>query len=464
MNKDQSNNIVIEGYVLPQFVELENIIIVALLEGEYNQNIIFSHLRPDDFYKESNKIIFETASELYKSGTPIDTISMFEKLKSSNKLNLIGGFEYILQLQSQLTSTANLEYHVLLLKDISISRKAIQIMHEKTKELYENKQSGEILPETIKEFELLLSRTTVNKTLTFKEAYLDTLRNLGQNQGDHLGLSTGIRSLDFLTGGLCGPDLTILAAGPGEGKSTFALNIANHVALNSGKVLYFSYEMKEEQLIFKMISNETNSTVLNVRKGNIPANALSNCKSYNADLKIFDKGETSIDQISSICKFENISNTVKLIVIDYLQLIPIGIYGQRGQTRNEQIGIISRKLKQLAMSLNVPIICLSQINRDKNRRTYRLFDLRDSGEIEQNADNVWFIWRPKIHDQENYTLQDTDLLCDNQTAIFIIEKNRLGQTGEFEMKFIGEYSRFEDLNNSIKGPASQVSDNNNLPF
>lgn len=460
------------GYVMPQSVELENGIIAALIESEYSQNVIFSNLIAEDFYKQSNKLIFEAALQLRKEGNPIDNISLFQKLKENNNLELVGGMQYIVLLQSQLTSTANLEYHVLLLKDTSNARKAIELMHSTIGEFYQNKSSREIIPTLINEFELILSRTSSNKNKTFKESYIETIKNIGSNNGsDQVGLSTGFRSLDYMTSGLCAPDLTILAAGPGEGKSTFALNIAINVAMSAGKVLFFSYEMKEEQLIYKIISNETNTEVLNVRKGKLQNGFERHCKAFDAKLKIYDGGEYSIDQIISLSKFENIAETVKLIVIDYLQLIPIGIYGQRGQTRNDQIGLISRKLKQLAMALNVPVICLSQINRDKHRKTYVLADLRDSGEIEQNADNVWFIWRPPIHRQDSYTISEKEIEISDQTTILIIEKNRLGKTGEFEMKFNAPYSRFEDLTpNNVTSTNFQEptfpagSSNEGLPF
>ena len=303
----------------------------------------------------------------------------------------------------------------------------------------------------------MLGRLVKNNTISFKNQYLEVLKSLGTKGSEFLGLTTGFKSIDFLTSGLCAPDLTVLAAGPGEGKSTFALNIAHHIALNEGKVLFFSYEMKANQLIYKIISNETNTNVLDVRKGNLSDGYEHKCTSSNAILKIFDNGSMPIDEIISTCKYENLYEPVKLVIVDYLHLIPLGIYASKGQTKNDQIGIISRSLKQLAMSLNIPVLALSQLNREKDRKTYKLHDLRDSGNIEQDADNVWFIWRPAKHDKETYLLNGKDIECDNETAIFIIEKNRLGKTGEFEMKFIGEYSRFEDLNND-------KSNVKNLPF
>lgn len=461
------------GYVPPQIIELENEVLGSLLESNIYHDLIFAELNSDDFYKVANKIIFESAMKLHKQGLPIDTITLIQELRKEKQFEEIGGSDYILNLTINLSTTANLEYHIRLLKDVSISRAALMLFNSNSKSIYEQNLTGkEILASTIVDCEKLLNRINKTKPKTFKDSYIETLKNLGNGQSEYLGLSTGFKKLDSITSGLCGPDLTVIAAGPGEGKSTLALNIATHVSMNVGKVLFFSYEMKEEQLIYKIISSELNIPVLDVRKGKLPKDYTKKCKAYNASLKIFDSGEHTIDEIVSISKSENISDPVKLVIIDYLQLVPVGIHGARGQTRNEIVGIISRQLKKLAMSLNIPVIVLSQLNRDKTRHTYRLYDLRDSGSIEQDADNVLFIWRPSIHNQQSYQIGNTELIVKDHTSVFILEKARLGKPGEFEMKFLGEYSRFEDVesgnserhinNKTIENESDNFTDN--LPF
>lgn len=461
------------GYIPPHIIELENEVLGSLIESNLYHDLIFAELNSEDFYKVANKTIFESALKLHKQGLPIDTITLIQELRKEKQFEEIGGSDYILKLTNNLSTTANLEYHIRLLKDISITRSALMLFNSNSKSICDQNLTGkEILASTIVDCEKLLNRINKTKPKTFKESYIETLKNLGNNQSEYLGLSTGFKKLDSITSGLCGPDLTVIAAGPGEGKSTLALNIATHVSMNAGKVLIFSYEMKEEQLIYKIISSELNIPVLDVRKGKLPNDYSKKCKVYNANLKIFDSGEHTIDEIVSISKSENIFDPVKLVIIDYLQLVPVGMYGAKGQTRNDIVGIISRQLKKLAMSLNIPVIVLSQLNRDKNRHTYRLHDLRDSGSIEQDADNVLFIWRPIIHDQVAYQIGNTELISNNQTSIIIIEKCRLGETGEFEMKFLGNYSRFEDVETGvsdkyINNKTIEIEDNNfteDLPF
>jgi replicative DNA helicase len=216
--------------------------------------------------------------------------------------------------------------------------------------------------------------------------------------------------------------------------------------------------MIEKQLMYKLISSEANISVYDVRTGNIPAHFMSSCKIQDAQLTIYDKGDLTLDELISIAKYEAKSKDIKMIIIDYLQLLGLGIYAKKGQTRENEVSTISRKLKQLAMTLQVPVIALSQLNRDKTRKTYRLHDLRESGAIEQDADNVWFIFRPNIHDMDEYNLGNEKIQCNERTAIFIVEKCRLGETGQIEMRFNGACSRFEDTEGYV--PIS----NNQTPF
>ena len=459
------------GHIAPHNIDLEENILGTMMSYNTLHDLLFLNLVPDDFYKDKNKLIYSVALAMFRNNQPIDFVTLTENLRLRNKIFEAGGINYIIDLSNKISSivTANWEYHIKLLKNTAIARGALSLFNLKIQNIYEyDKPGNEILIDTVAELENLINRSNVQKNISFQEKYIEVIKNLENQSGGMVGLHSGFYDLDNITGGICAPDLTILAAGPGMGKSTFALNIANHVALNLGKVLYFSYEMKEEQLIHRLMSNDLNIPLIEIRKGNIPANALSNCKSYKADLKIYDKGSIPLEEIAFTAKYENMSNDVKLIVIDYLQLVPAGIYSKKGQTRNDEIGIITRKLKELAMELNVPIIALSQVNRDKHRKTYVLADLRDSGNIEQDADNVWFVFRPSEHNMDTYSIGDDIIDVDFETAILINAKNRQGQTGEIEMKFIGKYFRFEDLNvhqENIADPLNQnLNSSDNLPF
>lgn len=431
--------------ILIHDLELEEIIIASLIVDYSVTDIIISNLKAEDFYNIPNQILFTSCKEIYLKGTKIDLIILHQELKKSEQLDEVGGQKYINRIINKVGSTANIEAHVILLKEMSIKRHITKIGSEATRRSYDQSTTGkEDLNNLLLEVENLQKEITNKKPKDFKETFLEVIKKLEDNEGKDIGISSGFRDYDLKTAGLVAPDLTIIAASPGEGKSTFALNIAKHVSEKHGKVLMFIYEMKAEQLIYKLLSDEFNTSVQDVRRNKLPKNVIQKTKLYDNKLSIYDKGGMTIDDIILTSKFEALKNDLKVIIIDYLQLINLGIYAKRSNTRDIDIGIITRKLKQLAMELNVPIIVLSQVNRDKQRKTYRLSDLRESGNIEQDADNVFFIFRPQRYGIDNYYIGDESIIVDEETTIGILAKCRLGATGQFEMKFKGAFSRFED--------------------
>lgn len=467
-NKNKSDNNIgyIEGYEIPNEEELEKIILGSCIIDPKAIDIVLPNILSTDFYKTIHQKIYEAIVNLYKKGIAIDIITVNAEIKLLQYTEETGGVNYLMDLTNMIASTANLEFHMLYFKDIAIKRTALFDSYEFIKQFVSQDKTGtEILSELIAKATNLLARTNIQRHITFKEKYIEVLKQLEENKGKPLGVNTGFSTLDKITSGLCAPDLTILAAGPGEGKSTFALNIGKHVASNFGDVIMFSLEMKEEQHIYKLISDEAEVSVIDVRQGHIPKDYVSNCSTYNAKFHFFDRGGYTIDEIISFSKFAVIDKNVKLIIVDYLQLVNIGMYNRKGMTRNDEITIITRKFKELSMALNIPIMLLSQVNRDKNRRTYKLHDLRESGAIEQDADNVWFIWRPSEHDQSEYKIDEETIICNDETAVLIIEKCRLGKTGEFELKFKGQFSRFEDLQGPVivKDPIAYSEPNYEKP-
>lgn len=438
------------GFVMPSEQELEEIILGSILIDTRVIDTAMANLMPEDFYNNANKTIFQGITNLYTKGISVDIITLNEELKRMQEIENVGGVPYLMVLTDKVASTVHFESHVGYLVDVSLSRQILINANNTTKEVVGGAKTGkELIGEVINTMNNLMSRVSLKKAMSFKDKFIEILKKLTSGEQDMLGVSTGFMLLDKHTGGVAAPDLTIIAGQSGEGKSTLALNIAHRVALTEGQVLFFSCEMKEEQLIYKLISNECNTSVMDVRKGNIPSGIEQYIKSTEANLKIFDRGDFAIDEIVALAKYESSEVETKLIVVDYLQLVSPGIYAKKGQTRNDEVAIVSRKLKALAMALNVPVIALSQVNRDKRRRTYQLADLRDSGAIEQDADNVWFIFRPKVHDMDSYMLNGTEVSCEDNDCFVIIEKNRLGETGELRMKFLGEFSRFEDCEESV---------------
>lgn len=447
----------INGYVMPFELELEKIVLGSIIVDSHIIDSAIVNLRAEDFYHKSNQVIFDAILSLHSKGLAIDLITVINELKPNKEVQNLD--QYIIELANRIGTTFHFEDHVKLLVNISIKRNLILNSYQIIQNSFnEEKNGSEVLAESIATLNNMIGRIEIRKPLTFKEKYIKVLKSLSERTGELIGYSTGFNLFDKLTSGLNGPDLIIVAGSPGEGKSTFALNIATHVALTHGQVLFFSLEMKDEQLIYKLISNDCNTSVLDVRKGIIPSGIQEFVKTSEAQLKIFDKGGYTIDEIVGTAKYESIENETKLIVVDYLQLISSGSYGKRTDTRNDEVTKISRRLKQLAMDLNVPVIVLSQVNRSKNRKTYVLSDLRESGAIEQDADEVVFIFRPVIHNLDEYSVGDDKFDVEDDDCVIIIEKHRLGTTGEFRMKFKGEFSRFEDLQTENKQETLSTQD------
>jgi len=432
---------------LPNEVELEKRLISVLLQyGDKAATVIFPKLQFDDFYHNDHKLIYSTAVSLFADGITIDALTIDSKIDRMQMLLELTTMD--LGFNGHYPETW--EDYSLIIKNASEKRKLIGLFYKQLGHCFNNAEnSHHIAQETI--FNIETIRSTGNENKTLKQALHDEIQN-HKNQGSYLGLLTGFKELDRLTLGLTEPDLIILAAGPGEGKSTFALNIAKEVS-KQVPVLFFSLEMKQKQILWKLLSDYFSIPVKDVRLGRYDVASPIMDRVSNLKLEIYDNGGLSIDDLVSIGKAEVIRKKVGLIVVDYLQLLA---KGSRNKTRNDEVSEISRKLKMLAMDANVPVIALSQLSRDKMRKYYSLSDLRDSGAIEQDADGVVFIFRPVEHHMDSYELAGKQINANDNTAIVSIAKWRMGEKGEFEMKFNGECSRFEDIGsgfdiNSVRG-------------
>jgi replicative DNA helicase len=447
--------------------KLEAAIIGAIIMDKSLYDIAFSNLIPDDFLIHENRIIFNSFLRLYTSGTPIDMVTLNRDLANNNDPNCM---DQILYCCGTIGSTANFEHHVLILKDMAAKRQLCQlgwgISHESTQE---GKRANDIINVALDSIKSLQSRIVPNKIKTFQEKYIEVIdKALNKDGQDSLGLLTCYNKLNKLTLGYTAPDYTIIAAGPGEGKSTFALNQAVSISLKGNDVLYFSLEMSEEQFIWKMLSSEFNMSVSDVRLGRFNPEEAQKARIATAKLHIYDKGGLTIDDFAGIVKMEHKAKDIKIVFIDYIQLMRVGSYSRKVSNKNDEVTIISNKIKQLAMELNIPIVVLSQLNRDKHRKQYSLSDLRDSGTLEQDADNVIFIFRPEVHNMNIYEMANNQIQVNSDTTIITIAKQRLGVTGEFEMVFKGEYSRFEDTDENkekeYKPMAAIKPNKDDIPF
>jgi replicative DNA helicase len=418
-------------------MEAEKYIIASLLIDTSVHDMVFDNLLHTDFSDKECQNIFKAAESLRSQNMGIDivTLSVESKLES----HIL--FDYA----NKIGSTLNIDDYIIFVKNASLLRQLQNLSLEiSLKARQDEAKSEKIILHIKNELETLQGRLNYEIERKFSLEVIETIDEAIKNKGkSNLGLLTGFKKFDQITLGLTPPDLIILAAGPGEGKSTFALNIAQYVSKHKN-VIFFSLEMKQRQLIWKMLSNEHNVQVADIRRGNFDYNKVLKTELTESKIRIFDRGGLSIDELCTICRFEKKSNNTGLIIIDYLQLLRANNTHRKLNNRNDEVTVISNKLKQLAMELDVPILALSQLNRDKNRKRYTLADLRDSGSLEQDADNVIFIFRPFIHNMDVYYLGNENVPCGEHDAIINIEKWRLGTTGEFKMRFNGPFSRFED--------------------
>ena len=431
-------------------LNVENAIIYHLLSSTDAQVEILSSITIDDFENKEDRLIIETAKHLQDQNKVIDIISVMQASKNLHSDPVC--VSVLMDKTAVPYPPSGLSNMIGFLKEKSSRRKLLHLSDTVRQLALEDTEApNETAAKAIGELESIIQRTGHQQKLTFSQIATATIRNIIDHDGQELGLQTGFDNIDSLMSGLCAPDLTVVAAGPGEGKSTFALNIADNVAAKypDGEVLFFSLEMKASQIVYKLLSSEFDIAVSDVRNKVGATKLLSTKITERKNLQIIDDGSMDIDKLCAFVKLVGAKKKISLVVIDYLQLLGSGA-GKTYSNRNNEITFISRKIKQLAMSENVPILSLSQLNREKGRKVYKKSDLRESGAIEQDADNIVFIYRPSEHNLNEYNFGEGLVDADESDAAIIVDKCRLGQRGIFRMKFNGTCSRFENyIENNI---------------
>lgn len=459
------------GKIPPQATDLEEAVLGALmLEKDALANVI-DILKPEVFYKEAHQHIFEAIRILFNRSQPVDILTVTNELKSMALLDVVGGPYYIAQLTSRVVSAANIEYHTRIIVQKFIQRELIRISTEISSEAYED---------TTDVFDLLdkaesnlfnvsdtnLRRKYLDMQSILKEAILEIEKAKEASEHDEiatLGVPSGFTALDRLTAGWQKSDLIILAARPSMGKTAFVLSMARNAAIDHGEpVAVFSLEMSALQLVMRLISMETELPSDKLRRGVLADyewQQLNSRITKLEDAKIFidDTPALSIFELRAKSRRLVAQHGIKLIIIDYLQLMT-GNAENKGM-REQEISGISRALKGLAKELNIPVIALSQLSREVEKRPGSkkpiLSDLRESGAIEQDADLVLFIYRP-----EYYKINEFD---DNTPtkglAEIIIAKHRNGQTGEVKLNFISQFGKFKDYENFEFGNDMEMAPN-----
>jgi len=453
--KSKGNIIGLEqGKLPPQAVELEEAVLGALMIDKNALNEVIDILEAECFYKEAHQEIYGAIKTLFAESQPIDMLTVSTTLKKNGKLKMCGGDYAIANLTQKVASSAHIEYHARIIVQKHIQRALIRVSSEIIHDAYD--ESSDVLDLLDKAegklFEIAngnIKKNYDSAQSLVKEA-IERIEHISKQEGLS-GIATGFSKLDRVTSGWQPSDLVILAARPGMGKTAFVLSMARNMAVDANAaVAVFSLEMSSVQLITRLISSETGLSSEKLRKGKLESHEWTQLhakikKLEKAPLFIDDTPALSVFDLRAKCRRLVAQHDVKIIVIDYLQLMTAG--GDNKGNREQEISTISRSLKSIAKELNVPVIALSQLSRAVETRGGSkrplLSDLRESGAIEQDADIVSFIFRPEYYGLTEWD-DDDGTPCDGQ-AEFIIAKHRNGGLENIRLKFTAHLAKFSNL-------------------
>ena len=447
-SRQRASNALAGGRVPPNALEAERAVLGGILLENDAMNVVTEILVPEDFYSQANATLYEVMRELASRSQPIDQVTIRETLVGSQKLQAIGGDEYLFQLTNTIPTVANIEAHARIVKDKAVVRKLITACHEIAASGYGD--YGELenfLDQAEASVFAVAKQRARNPYEHVKDVVMRTFEEIHEaaRRGAAItGLPTGFDRLDKMTAGMHPGDLIIIAGRPGMGKTSFALNVGLQACVASNEpIAVFSLEMPKEQLVKRMLCSEARVDGTRMRTGQLHRDdwpKLANAAGILSELPIWIDDTPAISMLELRAKARRLQSEhgLGLIVVDYLQLMRSG---SKNDSREQEISEISRNLKALAKELSLPIIALSQLNRgvesrgNKDKRP-QLSDLRESGAIEQDADTIWFIYRDEVYNKESE---------DRGVAEVIIGKQRAGPTGTCRVRFFNEFTRFDNL-------------------
>jgi replicative DNA helicase len=428
---------------LPYSQEAEQSVIGSVLTNIQSVAASAEIIRPDDFFLEHNREIYQVVMDLFNENTPVDIVTVSDRLRRADKLDAVGGIQYLSTVAANVPTTRNIIYYSKIIKEKSVLRKLVGASQVISEMAFSGSDRTERILEQAEQlvFDVASSKESqdiipVNSIL--KESYMEMVEH-AQNNGSLTGLATGFEELDRRTAGLQNSDLILIAGRPGMGKSSFAVNIAEHVAIDEGvPVAIFNLEMSKSQLVNRILCSQALVESEKVRSGNLSGEDWAQIgevvdKVAMAPLYIDDTPSITVSEIRAKCRRLKQTKNLGLIVIDYLQLMQSA---GRTDNRQQEISEISRSLKILAKELDIPVITLSQLSRASESRSDKrpmLSDLRESGAIEQDADIVMFLYRDEYYNPDSE---------DKNLAECIIAKYRAGETGTFKLGWQGKYTKF----------------------
>ena len=444
-------NMDLSGRELPYSREAELAVIGSILADKHSIAEAAAIISGDDFYYPQNREIFNAAIELFNENSAIDFVTVSNKLSQQDKLEAVGGVEYLRNAATNVPTTHHVEYYSEIIREKSTLRMLIKSANSISNMAYEGgDESQNILQRSEQLIYDVAAGQEKNDIVPIKNVLMGSYQMLvenSQSKGGITGLDTGFEELNRRTGGFHGGELILIAGRPGMGKSSFAVNIAEHAAIdNKNTVAIFNLEMPKEQIVNRILCSQALVGSMKMRTGDMEADDWERIgdvlnKVASAPLYVDDTATITVSQIRAKCRRLKQTKKLSLIVIDYLQLMQSG---KRIESRQQEISEISRSLKILAKELDIPVIALSQLSRASESRSDKrpmLSDLRESGAIEQDADMVMFLYR------DDYYNKDTE---HKGLAECIIAKHRSGETGTFHLGWKGEYTKFQNVEFKIK--------------
>ncbi len=431
---------------LPHSEESERAVLAAVLLSPTILPSVSARLVVEDFYLDKHQAIYSSMLELQESATPIDLRTLQARLELKNSFELVGGLAYLTSLDLFLPDISRTLDYAEVVKERSTRRRLMKISADVSAAcLGGGLDAGTILAEAERELLTLGQHLTYRGFMSFEEIVPLTLEAIEQRaDGGMVGIPTGFFDFDRLASGLVAGNLVIIAGRPGMGKTSFALNIAQHITMRVKRAVgIFSLEMGQSELAQRILASEANLPFTSVRSGQMSdgqwASLLETAKrTSKAPLYIDDSANPTLLEVASKCRRLKLEHGLSVVIIDYLQLMQAG---GRFENRQVEIATISRGLKQLAKELEVPVIALSQLSRQTERRSGdhrpQLADLRESGAIEQDSDLVCFLYRDELYNKDDPE--------NKGKAELIVAKHRNGPTGTIDLVFIGETTSFKNL-------------------
>ncbi len=487
-----------ETQLMPYSLEAEKCLLGSILIDREYQLEIVSKLTVDDFYVPEHKLVFETIQSMLANSKPVDVItvedemsktsvkkpknknvdisSLAETLEQNTALDKIGGIKFLTELATSIVSSSNFEYYLNIVKRDSTLRKLIRSAEEiikNSRTSNDHQKAVSFAEQTIYDISETLDTSSLKKAGDSVDSVLKLFENIQKDKDYLQGLNTGFTCYDRATNGLHDGNLIILAARPAVGKSTFAMNIVENVALRCGAVCaVFSLEMTQEELVERMVYTLSGVSNKKARKGELSTEdwkRLWDAKReiVNSNIYIDDTAMTTVPMILSKCRrLKSLKGKLDLVVVDHMQLMNAVVAQDNRQAIMTEI---SRGLKMIAKELKVPVIALSQLRRLPEGQKPALSDLRESGSIEQDADVVMFIHRPNVNNASDIKDESGETL-NHDECLIMISKNRSGECLNFKLKFDGEHSRFVNIvpqnyevPNNYAGKTVPISDNDVPP-